>query len=140
MNDLADLRAWVNAAPSGTMIPAAELAGLLADFDVGELARPAPVAPDHAGTASWRVLLWTVDPETRIGRNEILEAVGRPVSWLYRHTGEAATHRIPHRKLHGQLVFVVGEVRRWLRDREEIVVGGSAQGGAPRLHGSGAVR
>ena len=139
MNDLADLRAWVDAAPSGTMIPAAELAGLLADFDVRQPAQTAAESPERAANLSWRVLLWTVDSETRIGRDEILEAVGRPVSWLYRHTGEAATHRIPHRKLHGQLVFVVGEVRRWLRDREEIVVGGSAQGGGPRLDGSGAV-
>jgi len=139
MNDLADLRAWVDAAPSGTMIPAAELAGLLADLDIGEPAQPAPVAPERSANVSWRLLLWTVDPETRIGRDEMLEAVGRPLSWLYRHTGEAATHRIPHRKLDGQLVFVVGEVRLWLRDREEIVVGGSVRRGGLRLHGSDAV-
>ena len=57
-------------------------------------------------------------------RAELLEAVGRPPSWLYRHTGPKAKHRIPHRKLDGDLIFLVGEVRRWLRDREEIVVAG----------------
>ena len=82
---------------------------------------PEPVATTPL---PWRVLLWTVDPETRIGRDELLEAVGRPPSWLYRHTAEEATDRIPHRKLDGQLVFVVGEVRRWLREREEIIEAG----------------
>ena len=57
-------------------------------------------------------------------RAELLEAVGRLPSWLYRHTGPKAKHRIPHRKLDGELIFLVGEVRRWLRDREEIVVAG----------------
>lgn len=72
----------------------------------------------------WRILLWTAPGETRIGRRELLEAVGRPASWLYRHTGPAAEHRIPHRKLDGELVFVVGEIRAWLREREEIIEAG----------------
>ena len=75
-------------------------------------------------TLSWRVLLWTTDPETRIGRDELLEAVGRPPSWLYRHTGPTVEDRIPHRKLDGELVFLVGEVRYWLQEREEIVKAG----------------
>ena len=86
----------------------------------------------------WRILLWTVDSETRIGRDELLEAVGRPASWLYRHTGAkkgacSMGDRIPHRKLDGELVFIVGEVRQWLRDREEIVMAGpmaNSAGGA----------
>ncbi|MBM4182905.1 MAG: hypothetical protein FJ207_01620 [Gemmatimonadetes bacterium] len=85
---------------------------------------------------SWRVLLWTVDPETRIGRDEFLEATGKPKGWLYRHTGEKSTERIPHRRLDGQLVFVVGEVRRWLREREVIEAAGPMNG-APRVRSIG---
>jgi len=85
---------------------------------------PIALEPGPAVQQSWRLLLWTADPETRIGRTELLEAVGRPASWLYRHTGPKSGDRIPHRKLDGELTFVVGEVRRWLRDREDIVIAG----------------
>jgi hypothetical protein len=97
-------------------------------------------APEPSTDASlpWRALLWTVDAETRIGKDELLEAVGRPVSWLYRHTGEKSSERIPHRRLDGQLVFVVGEVRRWLREREEIVEVGLVDGGVLRSIPGGA--
>jgi predicted DNA-binding transcriptional regulator AlpA len=62
-------------------------------------------------------------PETRIGVAELLEATGRPKSWLYRHTSaKSKCRRIPHRKLDGELVFVVGEVRQWLIEHEETVV------------------
>lgn len=129
MKTLEALRAWVDSAPAGTLIPAGHLAELLDDLDDGEPTHRLAVVAEAPITPSWRVLLWTVDPETRVSRDELLAALGRPASWLYRHTGEAAENRIPHRKLDGQLVFVVGEVRRWLRDREEIVVGGAAQRG-----------
>ena len=101
------------------------LAEMLDDLD----AEPAPeMATDTAPPLPWTFLLWQADPETRIGRAELLEAVGRPASWLYRHTGLKAKHRILHRKLDGELIFLVGEVRRWLRDREEIVVAGASRG------------
>ena len=129
MRSLEALRAWVGSAPPGT------LAGLLDELAVGTAAQPPEVVPDSPVVPTWRALLWTVDPETRIGRNELLEAVGRPVSWLYRHTGQAAGDRIPHRKLDGQLVFLVGEVRRWLRQREEVVSSGPVDGNGPR-HGT----
>jgi len=76
---------------------------------------------------SWRERLWTAPAETRIGKAELLEAVGKTESWLYRHTAEKrkpGTPRIPHRKLDGELVFVVGEIRAWLRQHEEIVEAG----------------
>jgi hypothetical protein len=91
--------------------------------------RPTTVAPTEA--ESWRVLLWTAPAETRIGRAELLEAVGRPKSWLYRHTAAKAEHPIPHRKFDGELVFLVGEVRAWLVAQEEIVRAGPIDG--PRL-------
>ena len=91
--------------------------------------RPTTVALAEA--QSWRVLLWTAPAETRIGRAELLEAVGRPKSWLYRHTAAKAEHPIPHRKFDGELVFLVGEVRAWLVAQEEIVRAGPIDG--PRL-------
>src|SRR5438552_7224467 len=47
-----------------------------------------PVAPVPAVTEQlpWSALLWVVPAETRIGRRELLAALGRPRSWLYRHT------------------------------------------------------
>ena len=121
MRGLNDLRRWVAAAPAGTTVPTEALAEMLDALDV----EPAPeIVKDAAPPLPWSFLLWTADPETRIGRSELLEATARPPSWLYRHTGPKAKHRIPHRKVDGELVFLVGEVRRWLRDREEIVVAG----------------
>jgi hypothetical protein len=117
MKTLSDLQAWAKGAPRGTLVPAETLAGLLADLDEG----PALQAPE---VTSWRLLLWTAPAECRIGKAELLEAVGRPASWLYRCSGRAAKDRIPHRRLDGQLTFVVGEVRRWLREREVIVDAG----------------
>lgn len=121
------------------MIPVEQLSPLLGELVEGGQFQ-ASVVPDSPIAPTWRALLWTIDPETRIGRDELLEAVGRPVSWLYRHTGEAAKDRIPHRKLDGQLVFVVGEVRTWLRDHEEIVVVGASDSGRRLLHRSKANR
>ena len=121
MKALNDFRRWVAKAPTGTMVSTEVLGEMLDGFDM----EPAPeMARDMAPPLPWTLLLWTADPETRIGRAELLEAVGRPTSWLYRHTGPKAKHRIPHRKLDGELIFLVGEVRRWLRDREEIIVAG----------------
>lgn len=113
----------------GTLIPASELAALLEDLADAPEPQPEP----KAAPPSWRVLLWTVGAETRIGKREVLEAVGRPASWLYRHTGPASEDRIPHRRLDGELVFVVGEIREWLRGREELVEVGPTDAGRTGL-------
>jgi hypothetical protein len=64
-----------------------------------------------------------VDAETRLGVREAAEALGRPVSFVYRHTSEKAAGgaRLPHRRLDGELVFVAGELRSWLREHEETI-------------------
>src|SRR6267143_2157979 len=96
--------------------------GVLGDRFVQTSAKP-------AAAASWRERLWTVPPETRIGAVELCEAIGRTKSWVYRCTGpKAAGPRLPHRLLHGELVFVVGELRQWLLEQEEIVVPGRTAG------------
>ena len=96
--------------------------------------------PPDMSEPTWRERLWTAPAESRIGRDELLEAVGRPASWLYRHTSQKGDcARIPHRKMDNELVFVVGEVRQWLCEHEEIVVQGRSKSFAVPAHrGKGA--
>lgn len=78
--------------------------------------------PTEAESATWRERLWTAPAETRIGTYEVAEALGRPVSWIYRHTSRKSGYALlPVRKLDGELVFVVGEIRAWIRDHEEVI-------------------
>ena len=73
------------------------------------------------GAYTWREKLWVVPSETRIGTEELAEALGRPKSWVYARTEASAEHKIPHRKLDGSfLVFVVGDIREWIEAREEV--------------------
>jgi predicted DNA-binding transcriptional regulator AlpA len=117
---IAELRSWLELAPAGTTVPAAALLELLA---VPTVPASEPAAPRQ--TEGWRVTFWSCPAETRIGVAELLEALGKPRSWLYRHTSEkSGLPRIPHRKLDGGLLFVVGEVRAWLREHEEVVEAG----------------
>jgi hypothetical protein len=75
---------------------------------------------------SWRERLWCAPPETRLTVEEAAQALGRPTSWVYRRTSPAALARterspVPHRKLDGELVFVAGELRDWIRANEAII-------------------
>lgn len=85
---------------------------------------------DAAGEShmSWKERLWTAPADARIGRDELLDALGKSQSWLYALTSKKTPleKRIPHRKtLDGELVFVVGEIRDWIKSREVIMVPGS---------------
>ena len=111
-----ELARWLRQAPPGTLVQAAEIAQLLADTETVE------ERPGNAALVTWREKLWTCPPETRLGRAELLEALGRSDSWLYRHTGpKAKAARIPCRRLDGELVFIAGEVRTWLAEQEEVL-------------------
>lgn len=72
---------------------------------------------------TWRERLWQAPAECRIGVEELREALGVSESWVYNRTRESADPRLPHAKLGGALSFKVGEVRAWIRDHEESVVG-----------------
>lgn len=78
---------------------------------------PEPVEP-----TSWGERLWTVPAETRLGVQELSEALDRPKSFVYKAT---SSDEIPHRKMSGSLVFVAGEIRGWIRETEEVEVAGS---------------
>ena len=117
MRTLADLRAWAMAAPQGTTIPVTTLAELLGDLEEAE-APVVTVEPTNAGW-TWRERLWEVPAETRLGVAELSEALGRPRSYIYARTGPKTDAPIPHRKLDGTLLFTAGEVRAWIREREE---------------------
>ena len=120
---VADLLAALRQMPPGTMVPAVEMAARLeAVCPIGHTTRDVVTEP------TWQERLWTAPAETRIGRQELLEAVGRSENWVYRHTGtKAKCSRIPCRKLDGELVFVVGEVRQWILEHEETVVPGRVE-------------
>lgn len=119
------LRALVDALPNGAAVtlPVEDLKRWL-DAEPPEPAPEPRLEQDPTVQLTWREKLWTVPAETRLGREELLEALGRSRHWLYRHTGPACEDRIPHRKLGGELVFLAGEVRHWIRTHEESEVEG----------------
>lgn len=67
---------------------------------------------------TWRERLWVCDPSTRLWIDETAEALGKTKASVRRLIER---HGLPCRKRHGELVFLVGEVRAWLIAREEIV-------------------
>ncbi len=112
---LQELLAWLTAAPPGTSLEAAAMHDLLEPF----VEAPSPPPTTQPVEPTWRERLWTVPAQTRIGVKELAEAVARPVSWVYHHTsrnGHGAG--LPYRRLGGELVFVVGEIRAWLERQE----------------------
>jgi hypothetical protein len=119
---LQDLVSWLQAAPPGTTVPALAMAERLALLVEGQNggSNPRVEVPDpRAGVPTWREKIWTVPVETRLGVREVAEAIGRPRSWVYRRTGgKSPKAQLPHRKLDGELVFVAGELREWLRQHE----------------------
>jgi predicted DNA-binding transcriptional regulator AlpA len=80
---------------------------------------PSVIPPEPVAT--WRERLWLVASETRLGAHEVAEALGRSRSWIYKRTARGAEGRIPCRRLDGELVFLAGELRAWIREREESV-------------------
>jgi predicted DNA-binding transcriptional regulator AlpA len=118
-----DLVQWVGSAPVGSLIPAAVVAEFL---NARRESAPATRASATAtAPATWRERLWTSAAETRLGVQELAEALDRPRSWVYRHTSEkSGLSLLPHRKLDGELVFVAGEIRAWIQQNETVLVAG----------------
>ena len=90
-----------------------------AEEDEGpSLSAPVPVVEVKA---SWQERLWTVPPETRLGVPEVAEALGRSKSWVYKASSRrAGPTGLPCRKLEGELLFTVGELRAWINQHEQL--------------------
>jgi predicted DNA-binding transcriptional regulator AlpA len=116
---VAEVLKTLRALPPRTSMDAEALAGWLDQVLDADDATPAAIV--SAPEPTWRERLWTAPAETRIGVGELQEALGRSRSWIYKQT---ASERIPFRRLDGELEFLVGEIRAWLREREIIVVSG----------------
>lgn len=102
-----------SASPAITKLAEA-LAALLAE------AAPPPLVPNQRPTPpSWRERLWTAPLDCRIGVVELAEALGRSKAFCYRLT---RLKEVPFRRLDGQLLFRVGDIRDWLKQREDVVV------------------
>lgn len=121
---LSDLVAWCERAPDGTRLDARALAAILAGLGPESAPGASSVPLPAPEPWTWRERLWTVPAETRLGVAEVAEALSRPKSWVYAHTGPKAEDPLPHRKLEGALTFTAGEVRAWLRAAEDVVAAG----------------
>ena len=116
-----DFRSWLSVlADASATLPASEVLRRLPESEEHETTQTEPGPLE----LTWREKLWLVPAETRLGAHEVTEALARSSSWLYRHTSPKALSKadvapIPHRKLEGELTFVVGELRTWVRDNEE---------------------
>jgi predicted DNA-binding transcriptional regulator AlpA len=112
---------WLGNAPSGTSVDAASIHRMLLAVVDAEPAAPAPVPAD---VPTWRTRLWSVPAETRLTLPEAAEALGRSRSWCYKRTGPKSPERLPCRRLDGDLVFLAGELRQWIREHEEVIEAG----------------
>ncbi len=115
---LAELRRAVELLPSGAALtlPREALLEALTDAHTGT---PGGIAPTETAGVSWRERLWTCPSDTRLGVREVCEALGKPKSWVYRAVAaKRGKHRLPARRLGGELVFEAGKVRAWVQ-REE---------------------
>ena len=116
------LRDALERLPDEALVPVGWIRAHLDGIDV----TPALVVEngDDRAHQTWRERLWTVVPATRLGVQELSEALGRSAHFVYRRTSSKADQNgcrpIPHRKLAGELVFVVGEIRRWIEEEEEL--------------------
>ena len=131
MTSLPAFLEWLKGAPAGTMLSAEQLHATLTP-----LVQSSPTTTPQSGVAvgdstpaTWHEKLWTVAADVRLGVTETAEALGRPKSFVYNHTKPTCSEsdRLPHRKLDGELVFVVGELRQWVREHEETIVAGKTE-------------
>lgn len=126
MRTIQALRDWLQEHPEGSTFSVAAVIELLARVD--EPPSGPALVRDDAPDFTWQERLWIVPAETRIGVSELAEAMGKPKSWVYRHTSKRSTDRgysaLPFRRLEAELLFVVGEIRAWIRDNEDIEYAG----------------
>ena len=127
MNPLERLLAAVvglpdDASVSFTVSSIREMLGESREQDSG---RREPPGETHTRAVewTWREKLWACPAETRLGVEEVCEALGKSNSWIYKRTTEVSdsAERLPARRMHGQLVFTAGELRTWVREHEDVI-------------------
>lgn len=111
---LADLRAWLEDLPAGTLVPAGELVVRLDTTDA-----PRIDLAEHPAEPTAAERLWSCPPETRLSVADLSAALHRPASYVY---GLTRSCMVPHLKLDGHAVFIASELRTWLAEREERIV------------------
>jgi predicted DNA-binding transcriptional regulator AlpA len=84
------------------------------------------VKPTTAGAESLRGRLWTLEAEERLSTTQVAEACGKRPSWVYKHIDARRTNApLPYRReasgSRDRLVFLAGDVRAWLKEREVVV-------------------
>lgn len=77
------------------------------------VARALKMLPIGNATPSWRERIWLAPPETRLGVDELAEALGRSRKFIYRRLN------IPRQRLDGVLMFKAGDIRTWIKRTEE---------------------
>lgn len=121
---ISDVVRWLEQAPPETMLPAHSVLALIREA----VPEGKNAAIELSPASTWRERLWSAPPETRLGVEELSDAIGRPKSWIYRHTSaKSGLELLPHRRLDGALVFLVGEIRKWVAEHEATVVPAHSQ-------------
>lgn len=78
------------------------------------------------GIESLHAQFWALPAETRLTAQQVAEASGRTTAWVYKHIDARRTDLpLPYRREGGgsrdRLVFLAGEVREWMRQREIVI-------------------
>ncbi len=120
---------WLQAAPEGTLVRADAIAERLVAYDKRSPVIEAPRAIAHDGGSTPLLdRFWRLPADTRLGVKQLVEALGKPRSWIYRRTGsQSDLPKLPHKRDGSRLVFVVGEVKQYLNDHEVRIVAPSIE-------------
>ena len=116
--DFATVRGEVEATPTGTLFSREGVLEILDRIATG------PTGPSTGGVATngaprvedmpWPERLWVVPPDTRLGTQEIGEALRRSKSTIY-HQSRRKKDPLPVKKLHGGLLSITaGDLCAWI--------------------------
>lgn len=66
--------------------------------------------------SDWRERVWTAPAETVMTVDDVCSATGRTRAFVYRHT---RNRTIKFKRLDGAICFRCGDVREWIKERQE---------------------
>ena len=117
-NTLADFRRLLEQLDPASTHPASWILDRLAELDLPVYGLAADGVPD--ADTPWTERLWTVPVETRLTLEQVAQACGRSLSWVYQRSGPSCDPevRLPVRRLDGTVVVTAGDLRAWLRRQE----------------------